>query len=314
MRYVNIALFVFTSIVLSACATTDKLHFKQLDEMQSHAVLRFKMDSNGPINLFGVNVAKVVPQSINGLPVNRLEEDWKLQAYGEFLIPPGDTLVFVYCDDHDAYGYGNLRFSANAGETYYVGYTRNQDKLIFKVVDSQDRSVVVSPQINNLVSIYGGLKAEKASSLFEASALGNIGRVNALIKDSAEINWSGPRSMSALNIALLKGHKEIAKILVEHGAYLNMNTLASVTEIGDISLVMYFLEAGAPIDSDENSALMVASKRGYVDIVRYLLENKAYIYSRNSGDKTALDLAEEAGNSEIIDILKKSLSADNTMR
>ena len=52
--------------------------------------------------------------------------------------------------------------------------------------------------------------------------------------------------------------------------------------------------------------LMAAAERGHVGIVKLLLRKGAYTNTRLRNGKTALDLAREAGNQEIIDMLVKT--------
>jgi len=62
-------------------------------------------------------------------------------------------------------------------------------------------------------------------------------------------------------------------------------------------------------DRNRNTALMLASKRGYTEIVRVLLKAGADIKIRNVFGDTALIDASENGHTEIVDMLLKAAQA-----
>ena len=59
------------------------------------------------------------------------------------------------------------------------------------------------------------------------------------------------------------------------------------------------------VDKENNTALILASKFGYSEIVKILIENGADINIKNNDGKTALDYAEENDYKNIIQLLKK---------
>ena len=75
---------------------------------------------------------------------------------------------------------------------------------------------------------------------------------------------------------------------------------------GDLEIVKLLVESGADIDAKDNdgwTALMRASWRGYLEIVQYLVEIGADINIKNKDGKTALDWADIE---EIKEILRKA--------
>ena len=59
-------------------------------------------------------------------------------------------------------------------------------------------------------------------------------------------------------------------------------------------------------DKDGNTALILASSNGNVEVVKYLIDSGANVNIKNNECKTALDLAEENGYEEIAEILKNA--------
>lgn len=57
---------------------------------------------------------------------------------------------------------------------------------------------------------------------------------------------------------------------------------------------------------DGNTALMMASAQGHIDVVRLLLDNRAQINIRNNNNRTALYWANQSANTEVLELLKAS--------
>jgi serine/threonine-protein phosphatase 6 regulatory ankyrin repeat subunit B len=119
-------------------------------------------------------------------------------------------------------------------------------------------------------------------------------------------------------LASYKGHIEIAKLLLEKGASLdiqntNGNTaLIRASSYGHTEIVEILIQKGAKLDIQDinfyNTALMFASYRGHTEIVRLLVKKGADIYIEDKRGKTALDYAK---NNEIKKILLKAKEERN---
>jgi len=308
MKRHQTAFLLILSIFMSACASTNTSYFKQAIPDKPHAVLQFEMGEKVGL-LLDVSVAEVIPFSINGMPVNSWEQDWKLHAYGEFLIPPGDTIISLR---YHNYTDGFVRFHAQQGEIYKVTHSINEEAVIFRVTNS-NHQLVTSKLFKEKKYIYAHPALDMASALFEAAADGNIEKVRSLLNDGAEPDWDGPRGFTSLIVAASRGHKEVVQLLIKAGA--NVNADASWTALtfaadrGNESMVKLLLDSGAYIDLSMPggySALMAAAEKSHVGIVRMLLQKGAYTNTRDRTGKTALDLAKTAGNQEIVDMLKEA--------
>ncbi len=314
MKYRQLVIFLIFLLLINACASTGDAYFKQQTKDKPHATLIFESKHVG--FLFPVTIPVVKPTSINGLLIDQKREYWKVQAFREFLIPPGDTIISVYYSNPDVYGRGTVRFIANRDEVYEVGHTIKEGEIIFEVTDSQHQIVTSSEQFENKISSYMCPDKKLASSLFEASAEGDSKRVQDLLNNGAEPDCIGPRGFTSLIIAASNGHADIVRLLIGAEANINAATggwtsLIFASDRGYKEIVSVLLDAGADINLSRPggyTALMAASERGHADIVELLLEQGAYTKTKHLNGKTALDFAKEAGNKDIIDMLEKAKS------
>ncbi len=159
-----------------------------------------------------------------------------------------------------------------------------------------------------------------------AAQYGNLEVVNLLLKFGAYVNVKEENGMTALMSAAQNGHKEIASLLINNNADLISTFKAYIDVVialqhnhPDIAYLIlsdqkYFYSMVAIIDTpiisdeqDENlTLLMLASKKGYANIVQLLVDNHIDIDVVNESGYTALMYAIEAGQEEIVDILLKA--------
>ncbi len=110
---------------------------------------------------------------------------------------------------------------------------------------------------------------------------GDIETVRKYIDACKNVNALNPYGGTAIMFAARAGHTEIAKLLIDAKANLNIQGRYAGT-----------------------TALMWAAQYGSTDIVKLLIEAKANVNLKNKHGQTALTLANENGNREIANILK----------
>ncbi|XP_056096095.1 kinase D-interacting substrate of 220 kDa B isoform X4 [Rhinichthys klamathensis goyatoka] len=106
-----------------------------------------------------------------------------------------------------------------------------------------------------------------------------------------------------------RGHSEIVKLLLEHGAKVNCSDKYGTTPLiwaarkGHYDCVMHLLENGADVDQEganSMTALIVAVKGGYTEVVKELLKRNPNVNMTDKDGNTALMIAAKEGYTEIV--------------
>ena len=170
--------------------------------------------------------------------------------------------------------------------------------------------------------------------------------VELLLTEGADPNLVGglvTGGLSPLFWAAYSGHQDIARVLREHGARLDMFSACALGDVGEVSalldadarlanarskggetsplhvaahvgheqVVELLLARGANIkakDDRGNTPLHEAAAKGHASVVRELLAHGADVWAKNDGDRTPLFVAcERAGNVEVVEMLIRAV-------
>jgi hypothetical protein len=153
------------------------------------------------------------------------------------------------------------------------------------------------------------------SALLEACERGDLEAVRRLVSSGKPINTSEDRGWTPLMIAVAQQHVEVTRFLLQKGANPNVvnalgrSPLTFAARYGNEELVRLLLQAGADPNIREshfiNPPLEAAAISGHKGIAELLLQAGADPFLRNHFGKSALDIAEEAGNGEIAALLRR---------
>jgi ankyrin repeat protein len=175
---------------------------------------------------------------------------------------------------------------------------------------------------------------------FVIAGHGNLERVKQMLAQKPSLlniahEWRPGDTETALQGAAHVGSREVAEYLLEQGAPLDICTAAMLgrrqdierflqedeTSIqangahgisllthaalsGDVLLAQMLYERGAT--GGDSLALSLAVTKGHVDMTRWLLENcHPDVTWKNFQEKTPLEIAQEKGNSEIAELLRR---------
>jgi uncharacterized protein len=165
----------------------------------------------------------------------------------------------------------------------------------------------------------GRLLAERRSdlTLFEASATGDLERVQALLKTSPALaNAYAPDGFQPLGLAAFFNFPAVAHYLVEHGADVNsparnlqnVAPLHSAAASQAIEIVRLLLEHGANPNAQQAKRfvpLHAAAQNGQAEMIELLLAHGAEINPRAASGLTPLGLALKSGHEHAADLLRQ---------
>lgn len=153
--------------------------------------------------------------------------------------------------------------------------------------------------------------------LLDAVASNNLPRVKVALENGARWNVKYEKDGTPLQLALQKGHKEIAKELLEAGADPNFKTtgdwgiynppaLHQALLVNDAEMVKLLLAKGADVNAVTNNdtPLTIAAKHGNMEMMRMLLEQNADVnLPRGSDGCCPLAVACDIGSLEMTRLL-----------
>ena len=125
------------------------------------------------------------------------------------------------------------------------------------------------------------LQTNGASALYAASETGEAEVVKSLLEKGVPVNSRAVNGSSALHVSSQNGHIEVTKLLLLKGAQVDI------------------------LDNDQWSPLMIACKSGQAAIAQVLLENEADAFLRNNKGQTALEIAKEFNQVNVLSLFAK---------
>jgi ankyrin repeat protein len=166
------------------------------------------------------------------------------------------------------------------------------------------------PEVTQLL-----LKYVEEINLFEASAAGKFDEVAHLIFNHPEaVNLYADDGFTPLGLASYFGHYEVARYLVLKGADVNLPSknsfnvfpLHSAAAGNYTNIARMLVENGAQVNIKQLTGatpLHSAAQNGNLELLILLLENGAHINARTDSGKLPADVAREKGFDDIAEIL-----------
>src|SRR5712691_6573889 len=160
------------------------------------------------------------------------------------------------------------------------------------------------------------LDAGPELDLFDACAVGRTKRVaEVLDQDPSQVNAYSGDGFYPLGLAAFFGHPETVRLLLARGADvaqaarnpMRVQALHAAAAGRSFEAVRLLVEAGAPVNGRQQEGwtpLQEAVQSGDVEMTRYLLAHGADPRQQNDAGKSAIGLAAERGNAEILKLLK----------
>jgi ankyrin repeat protein len=133
--------------------------------------------------------------------------------------------------------------------------------------------------------------------------------VDALGRAGARIDLRNRYGETALMLASIRGHAQVARLLIDRGAELNpagWTPLMYAASRGQTDVARLLISFGAKVDAtSENgtTALMLATRESTLAMVKLLHQAGANVRMRNANGQNALDWALDVGKPDIAEFL-----------
>jgi ankyrin repeat protein len=164
----------------------------------------------------------------------------------------------------------------------------------------------------------GGSEAEPTrispDDLRLAAFDGDETTVRKALASGTNVNATDPeRSLTPLHMAAYNGHADVVRLLLENGAQLDARDIEGKTPLlhactGPFAeTVELLLSAGADVNASETTEaftpLMMGAGLGEIDVVKVLLRHNADKRLRDNDGDTAMMHAQNAGHTQIVELL-----------
>lgn len=156
------------------------------------------------------------------------------------------------------------------------------------------------------------LAAGVSLDIFEAAALGKVGRLRALLDvDAAAANSFSPDGMTPLGLACFFGQPEAARLLLSRGADVNAASrnpmkvapIHAAVAGKNAEVIDLILSSGADVNAKQQqgwTAIHSAAMHGDLALLEKLIARGANKALKNDDGKSPLDLAQEKGHGQIV--------------
>ena len=281
-----------------------------------------------------------------GNDVNKLTHDGRTYIFWaayknnlemmEYLVSEGAKTDII-----DSHGYSLLNFAAVTGNEntniYDFCFENGADLKKEKNHDGATALLLVAPSSTNykileyFISKGASLdtKDNNGNGIFNYTAKGgNIALMKTLIKKGVSYNQLNNEDANAMISASIgtrsiKNKLETYTYLESLGIKPNITTKTGTTplhsiskRVKDVKIYNYFLSKGVDVnqvDKNGNNAIMLASYRNDLEVIKLLKNETANINSKNKKGNSALTNAVQGNTSKIIDFLIKNNADINVL-
>jgi ankyrin repeat protein len=160
------------------------------------------------------------------------------------------------------------------------------------------------------------LAAEPELDLFDATSVGRVDRVRALLdQDPSRVNTWSSDGFTPLHLGSFFGYAKVVELLLARGAEVNpvaRNPMkvqplhsAAAGRHGEVARLL--VEAGANVNAKQDKGWMplhAVAQNGDVEMAALLLDRGADPAAQNDEGKSAIGLAADAGKTEVLKLLK----------
>lgn len=182
----------------------------------------------------------------------------------------------------------------------------------------------VRKMLDSDIDVNARNEGSRETALMTAAGGGNVDTVKLLIERGADVNAKSFEGGTALLVAIEQRRDEVVECLLSHGANPNdklaiepgLTALCMAAQRGYLRILKALLEAGADTEKragDGSTALVNAAFKGHDDIARELIMSGADKWAKSAG-MTAEEFAERFGNSSTAVVIRDTVQNNNGRR
>ncbi|SRR6266567_5861374 len=203
-----------------------------------------------------------------------------------------------------------------AGDVARLSALIAADRTVVNIRSEKGYSPVLIAQYHHQADCLAVLLAARpVLDIWDAASVGATARVAELLDaDATLLNAYSGDGFFPLALAAFFGYPETVKLLLARGADvgqaarnpMKIQALHSAVT-NSLETVKMLVEAGAPVNAKQDKGwapLHEAVNRGDVEMTRYLLAHGADPKQQNDDGKSAIGLAADKGNQDILKLLK----------
>jgi uncharacterized protein len=218
---------------------------------------------------------------------------------------------------------GDLIDAVTAGDTERVRELLAEDPSLVTARDEAGVSALLLARYRfDRVTTDALLAADPELDVFEAAALGYVDRLRERLLDSADaVAAYSPDGFTALHLAAFFGKAEVARLLLEHGAGVDVYTrnpfanqpLHAAAAGRHIEVCRVLLAAGADVNATQHGGytpLHEAAQSGDVELSELFLSAGADAALLTDAGETPAQIAAAAGHADLADRLREVASAE----
>ena len=194
------------------------------------------------------------------------------------------------------------------------------------VEGQENSSLLIVASVNNQQAVVDYLISQKVdlnrrdekgrTALSFAAYSAYLVIVKSLVKAGADLDQLYTKDQfSTLSTAILAGNTDVALFLIQSGADVDTQSSEGFTastiaaQNGNLPVLEALADAGANLETKGGpfamTPLAFAALKGHLDIVQYITAKGVNIQATDKDGKTALDLAREYGNDDVVKFLEE---------